>query len=360
MTPIRLGLIGAGQIAASAVHAVRGYEAGAAQITAAHDLSAERLADLCRSHAIPRAHARVEDLLADDEVDAVYIAVPNAFHAPLARQALAAGKHVILDKPFALSAAEAEGVIAAAGAAGRIFTLGMNQRFVGDCQRMRRLVADGVLGEVYHTKAAWMRRSGIPRLGTWFGQRKLAGGGSLYDIGVHLLDLAMWVTGRFDPVSVMGQTYTRFGDRGLGAGSWGRSDPEPGAVFDVDDFATALIRFADGATITLDVSWAAHTDQANRNDVLLYGTEAGGGCYPARLFRPDPAGGYAVIDAPKAEALYPHTDRFHNFFNAIRGIEPLCCTADQALAVQRVLDAIAESARTGRSVDIAPRAAAAL
>lgn len=168
----------------------------------------------------------MEELLADKEVDAVYVAVPNKFHAPLACQTLAAGKHVILDKPMALSHAQALQVAKAAEQSGKTFFLGMNQRFTEGAQQIRSLVEAGVLGEIYHAKAYWIRREGIPRLGTWFGNKEVAGAGSLFDIGVHFLDLCLHLLGNFNPVSVFGASYTKFGNRGLGEGGWGLSDRE--------------------------------------------------------------------------------------------------------------------------------------
>jgi len=166
--------------------------------------------------------------------------VPNAFHAPLATAALEAGKHVILDKPFALYLAEALRVAEASRKSGRLFMLGTNQRFEEGPQKVKALAEKGYFGKIYHLKASWRRRSGIPRLGTWFGNRKLAGGGCLLDIGVHMINLALYVAGVFDAECVTGAVYTRFGNRGLGGGTWGASEPEA-MPFDVDDFSKALV-----------------------------------------------------------------------------------------------------------------------
>jgi predicted dehydrogenase len=272
------------------------------------------------------------------------------FHAPLALAALAAGKHVIVEKPFATSAAEAEVVVAAAARHGKLLSVGMNQRFRPDSQRVAALVRAGKLGHVYHAKAFWCRRAGIPKLGTWFGKKSLAGGGALYDIGVHVLDLALFVMGRFEPVSVSGQVYTNFGHRGLGEGSWGLSERSH-AEFDVDDGATALLRFADGATLTLDVSWAIHQKEPDRMNVVLHGSDAGAACYPGEHYRfGSEKGTYEATPLDETPLEYPHKNRFHNFVGAILGSESLCVTPEQALQVQRVLDAIYESSRLGREV----------
>lgn len=347
---IAVGMIGAGQIAGSCAQSLA--SCAGARVVAAHDLNAERLAALCAEHAIPQAYATVEELLADRGIDAVYIAVPNAFHAPLAIQALEAGKHVLLDKPFALDLDQALQVAAAARASSATFLLGMNQRYRSESQTIAQLARDGLFGDIYHAKAFWLRRQGIPKLGTWFGSKELAGGGCLLDIGVHMLDLCLFVMDKWDPVSVSGTTYTRFGNRGLGEGSWGKSE-RAGIPFDVDDFATALIRLADGSTVNLDVSWACHAESGSRNDVHIYGDEAGASLYPAKIFRADPLRqDYDVIDAVAPRCGLAHCDRFHNWIASIAGDEKPLTSLRQALTVQAILDGIYQSAATGAEVAI--------
>jgi len=349
LSNVRFGFIGAGQIAYHAAEAVLRHPH--AKLVAIQDLHVERLKTLQKKHSLEFAHETVEELLANKSVDAVYIAVPNKFHIPLTIQALEAGKHVILEKPFAMNAAEAEKAIATAKATGLVLTVGMNQRFSADSQKIKQLVEEGLLGNIYHAKAYWMRRTGIPKLGTWFQSKEIAGGGSLYDIGVHMLDLCLYTIDNFKPVSVVGATYTKFGNRGLGEGGWGMSDPSE-VPFDVDDFASAFIRFANGATVALDTSWACHQAEGNRDNVEIFGTEAGATVRPARLFRASaglPAT-YEIVDALKVSLKMPHQERFHNFINHLRGEEELCVSTHQALVVQKILDGIAESNRTGREV----------
>ncbi|WOO42188.1 Gfo/Idh/MocA family oxidoreductase [Rubellicoccus peritrichatus] len=350
MDKIRYGLIGAGQIAYSASKQIN--DCPASEAYGATDFNAERLQKLCTEREIPNSYETTEALLADKNIDAVYIAVPNKFHASLAIQALEAGKHVILEKPFAMNAAEAQEVATAAEKSGKLFTLGMNQRFTEKHQKIVALAREGIFGEIYHAKAFWNRRAGIPSIGTWFGKKELAGGGCLNDIGVHFLDLCLYALNRFDAVSVYGATYTKFGNRGLGDGNWGISDKTE-TVFDVEDFASAIIRFEDGLTVTLDASWACHQETSSREGVHLFGTEAGADVAAAKVFRDDPIReDYDVIDNVKAEIKYPHCSRFDNLTNAILGKEELCVTLPQAIAVQKILDAIQQSSISGHEVFI--------
>jgi len=263
---IRFGVLGAGQISRAACPEINSHPH--ARVVAVSDPHPGRLAELTERLGNVRAVADSGALLDDPELDAVYIATPNALHAPFSLRALDAGKHVIIEKPFTTAAADAERIVERAERAGKLVTVGMNQRFLPACQRVAALVQSGGLGHVYHAKAFWFRRSGIPKLGSWFGSKALAGGGALYDIGAHLLDLALFTLGRFEPRVVSGQVYSSFGTRGLGEGDWGLSDREH-PEFDVDDAATAWLRFDDGATLTLDVSWARHQPEPDVMNVLL-------------------------------------------------------------------------------------------
>jgi predicted dehydrogenase len=385
MASLNIGVIGAGMIARGAVKSINQHDD--VKIVAAFDPDAERLASLQELGEITRTHNSRQKLLEDDELDAVYVAVPNKFHAETARAVLQSGRHCLLEKPFALSYAEAKSVVDAADESGKTFMLGMNQRFGAGRQRVRRLVRDGVLGEIYHAKGFWMRRGGIPKLNTWFGHKCASGGGCMLDIGVHMLDLTMWLADNFRPTSVLSKTYTKFGPRGIGEGGWGLSDADPSLSFDVDDFASALVTFENGMTLAVDVSWAAMMEVDSREGSQLFGTEAGASVDPAKLHRL--AEGVA---APQAEAdgsdpnaadvsksvyetltigdegagegsqqgsigvplEYEHCNRFHNFINAVLGREAKCCLDHEVLTVQKVLDAIYESSRTGRQVDVTP------
>lgn len=348
MKKIQFGLIGAGQIADISASEINDH--AAAEVVAIQDLNQKRCEALATKHKIAETFASSEELLVSDQVDAVYIAVPNKFHAPLAIQALQAGKHVILEKPFAMSQPQAEEVAAAARVSGKCFTLGMNLRFFEEVQRIRSAVEEGELGEVYHAKAYWFRRSGIPKLGTWFGNKELAGAGAINDIGVHYLDACLYLMNNFEPASVSGVTYTKFGNRGLGEGDWGNSDKED-ITFDVDDFASALIKMKNRATVHLEVTWACHAAKENRQGIELFGTEAGASMSPAKLYRPgSKPNDYHAVEIGSRSNPFPHGNRFHNFINHLTGDEPLAMTLEQGLAVQKILDAVSESSRTGREV----------
>jgi predicted dehydrogenase len=345
---LKFGAVGAGMISQSGYDGITA--SGSAEVVAVADTNPRRLKDYAARNKVPRTYDTAQELFADKSIDGVYIAVPNAFHAPLAVAALEAGKHVILDKPFATNYKEAAKVVETATKARKQFMVGMNQRFTEGAQRSHVLAQKGYFGEIYRMRAFWRRRAGVPRLGTWFGSKKLAGGGSFLDIGVHMLDLALWTAGNFEAESVSGSVYTKFGNRGLGEGSWGSSDPE-GHPFDVDDCALAFIRMKNGATVQVEISWASHQKENDMYNVELFGTDAGALLYPGEIFRLDgDLKAYVDISDMRMPLPYPHGDRFVNFVRGILGEEKLCVSHDESLKVQRIIDAVYESSATRREV----------
>ena len=198
-----------------------------------------------------------------------------------------------------------------------------------------------------------IRRAGIPKMGTWFCRKDQSGGGCLLDIGVHVIDLALYMMDNFDPVSVSGAVYTNFGNRGIGEGGWGESDPDPNpAPFDVDDMATAQIKLRNGATLELNVAWACH-EREPRYNIELFGTDAGATINPTALFRDSAVEGeYEIVEPQGVPMRVSHGERSVNWIDAILGKAEQECKLEQSLAVQKIIDAIYESSSSGREVRI--------
>ena len=348
---IRVGMIGAGAIADDHCTSVSKYQG--AELVAVSDISRERRETVKQKYGMARAYEKWQDLVADSDVDAVMIALPNALHAPVSVAALKAGKHVLLEKPFALSYREAKQVADTAKKMRKVFMLGMNLRFWPEVQSLRTIAQRGDLGEIYHAKAYWYRRTGSPKMGTWFVNKKLAGGGCMLDLGVHFLDLALYITDNWKPTCVSGQVYTKFGNRGIGEGFWGKSDCDPKLQFDVDDFATGLVKFQNGMTLEINVSWVLHQEQENRNNIQLYGTEAGADLIPVKVFRSGKnAGEYEVVKPENVRIPHRYENRQANWLDAIPGKDKPICTVEQALVVQKILDGIYESSASGKEIRI--------
>ena len=171
---IGCAVIGAGAIGLEQLAGFQSHPS--AELVAVAEVHPQRRDEASKKHGI----LGVEDyreILRDPSVDAVSIALPNFLHAEVALAALKAGKHVMLDKPMACSALEGQMIVDAWKDARRVFMVGQNFRFYRDTQMVKDYARRGELGEIYHARAHWLRREGIPRIGSWFTQKKLAGGG---------------------------------------------------------------------------------------------------------------------------------------------------------------------------------------
>lgn len=345
----RVGIIGGG--GAIGQHHVMGFQASPyADVVAIAEISRQRAEETCRRFGVSDFHSNYRELLRRRDIHAISIALPNYLHAPVAIEALKAGKHVMLEKPMATCARDAARIVAAARRTRRVFMVGQNFRFTPDAQAIHRAVRRGVLGRVHHVRALFMRRSGIPRIGSWFTRRRLAGGGACYDLGVHLLDLGLHLMGNFDIVSVSGSVTGHLGKRGVGDGSWGRSEIGEKKIFDVDDHALALVKLRNGSTLYLEAAWAAFQEPNEIFRVELYGEKAGAHWFPAKIYRSGSEGFVAEQLAHK-NLPYP-TDRFLHFMECVAlGKKPMV-TPIESLQVQRALDAIDLSSKTGREIKL--------
>jgi predicted dehydrogenase len=251
-----------------------GYRAApGVEVAALCDIKADRASAAAQELGIPKVYTDYREMLAQEKLDLVSVCSPNAFHAEMTIAALRAGAHVLCEKPMALTYADAQAMIAASREAGRSLTVGFHNRYRPEMRAVYDALRDGKLGKIYYAKASMLRRSGIPGYGSWFTNKDLAGGGALMDIGCHILDLALWMLGHPKPVSVSAATYAQFGPRAKGLGTWGSDHYPAGARFDVDDLATAFVRFEGGLTLTLEASWAGHGTDGTR--LQFFGAEGG-------------------------------------------------------------------------------------
>lgn len=345
---IRVAVIGTGAIGLDHIQSFQAHPA--ARVVAIAEVSPERGQAAAKKYSVPLVVRDYRELLARDDIDVISIALPNYLHVPVALEAVRAGKHVMLDKPMATNAREAAKLIAEAKRRRRFLMVGQNHRLTPEVQTLKQLVDHGVLGDVYHAKTGWTRRAGIPRIGSWFTQKARAAGGSTYDIGVHALDRCLFLLGEFEAAAVSGQTYAKFGQRGLGNGNWGMSEIDPKRPFEVEDMSVALIKLKSGRTVLLETSWAAHQEQEDWNGTQLFGTEAGAIFPPLRLSRTTKLG-YAV-ESVDTTATLASSNRMVHFIDCLLGRAKPLILPGESLAVQKILDAIYLSAKTGREVRI--------
>ncbi len=353
---LRVGVIGCG----AGIFHLEGYaEEPRAKVVAIAGLDTDRCESLSQKFDVPRVYRDYQDLLKDDDIDAVSVAVPNILHLPVALAAFEAGKHVLIEKPLARNAEEGVQMVEAAQQHNKLLGISFQRRTRHDVKLLHDAVANGEFGRIYYSKAWWMRRSGIPGLGSWFTSKEAAGGGPLIDLGVHVLDMLLYILGNPKVTAVSANTYAEIGT--TGRGGWvGRrtSDAGKNATYEVEDLATAFLRLENGGTLLLEASWAAFTEMGDDFGVQLYGSEKG-----ARIFSKNYAltdtleiyegFGDTTMDAkPRLVARQGHAEIIHGFVDAILEGTPLTPSGQEGLDRVRLIDAIYRSAELGREVII--------
>jgi predicted dehydrogenase len=317
-----------------------------ARLLAICDQDPVRLAETATRYGVATTYTDYHELLQRTDLQAVSIALPNFLHAPVAIDALKAGKHVLCEKPLALNAEQAEEMVRQARARGLTLMVNFNYRFGEAAWMIHQAIEAGALGDIYYARTTWLRNRGIPGIGGWFTSKKLSGGGALIDLGVHRLDLALWYMGYPKPVSVTGATY----------GAFGKALAErQGKSFDVDDLATGFVRFANGASLSLEASWAGNSEKREEMSTRVWGDKGGavmqnvgeGYDFEARLFLE--VAGTLQEARPLARPAGMETVRCH-FVRRILAGQDVIAPGEHGLTVMRILDGLYASAASGREV----------
>ena len=351
--PLRAGVIGLGFAGETHLKAYRALPD--VEPVALAGLEVERLKHLGETYDVPNLHESWEELVERDDLDLVSVGAPNYLHAPITIAALESGKHVLCEKPLARSAVEAQAMVDAAVANDRVLHTAFNHRERGDVAILRKHLATGSLGRIYHAKASWMRRRGVPSPGSWFTSKEMAGGGPLIDLGVHMLDLALHLLGEPELVSVTAATYSEL----AGRGDWGNAmtgKHGSGNAFEVEDLATAFIRLGGGATLLLEASWATYRQSGDDFGVTLFGTD-GGAEMKVHNYAPtetltlytDVAGAPAEV-RPQITPGEGHKAIVRTFVQTVLSGEWEAHRGYEGLARTRVVDACYRSALEGREI----------
>jgi predicted dehydrogenase len=345
---IGVGIIGSGGIAQGAhLPGYKALETDGVKIVAVADAVEATAKAAAEKFDVPHRFTDYRKLLAMDEIDAVSVCTPNFLHKQPTIDALNAGKHVLVEKPLAMNAQEGREMVEAARKTGKKLQVGFMNRFTSQTQALKRFIDAGDMGDIYYARAQALRRRGIPGWGV-FTQKDKQGGGPLIDIGVHILDLTLYLMGHPKPTHVSGIAYTKFGTRGDVLGLMGQWDPK---IFTVEDFAVGLVRFENGASVVLESSFVANMEQQDLFTTQLFGTEGGCQFSPIKMFFEK---NRTLIDAtpvflPNVRA---HEAEIRAFVEAIRDDKPVPVPGEEGLMVTQIIDGIYRSSEEGREVSL--------
>ena len=346
LKPFRIAFIGSGSIALHQMKLLKNIPG--VEIVAAAEINESARNKVREQIGIERFYADYQKMLVEvPEIEAVSICTPNGLHARNTIDALEAGKHVMVEKPMAMNALEAQTMLDAARRAGKHLVVGFQHRFEPKSRFIQQQIEAGNFGKILYVRAQALRRRGIPTWGV-FGRKDLQGGGPMIDIGVHILETAHYLIGSPRPVSATGKVFTYLGNLPATAlAPWGQWDH---STYTVEDLAVGMIRFDNGAMLTIESSFAAHIEKDIFNITIL--GEKGGADWESRTIYTD-RGGYMVNSSAQYLGSWDHFQyKMSHFVEVCRDGRKNEVPPEHGVMVQQMLDAIYQSADQGKEVSI--------
>ncbi|MBQ7868301.1 MAG: Gfo/Idh/MocA family oxidoreductase [Clostridia bacterium] len=349
---IKVGVIGCGNIANSA-HIPAYLKNSDVEIAYFCDIIPQRAEKAVKEYGCGKAVTDYQVILDDPTVDAVSVCTPNKMHSIITIAALKAGKHVLCEKPAARTYAEVEEMQKTAQQTGKILNIGVVNRFNDAVNKIRTLIQNGELGDVFHVYVSFRSQRSIPGLGGDFTNSAVSGGGVLIDWGVHFLDIVMYCTGDPTVKTVSSESFCRLGKnmQDYTYVSMWAGPPKYDGVYDVEDSITGVIR-TDGPVITFQGAWAQNIGE-NEMYIDFMGDKGGIRLqYGADFIK------YGVQDGmlTKTQYQFPSTGMFQNeidgFVRSIQTGEKLASHIDVTIKTARIMEGIYESARQHREVEL--------
>ena len=354
---VKIGIIGCGGIA-NGKHMPSLKKIKNVQMVAFCDIIEERAVKAAEEYGVEGAkvYTDYKELLKDRDIEVVHVCTPNRSHAFISIDAMEAGKHVMCEKPMAKTYKEAKEMLDASERTGMKLTIGYQSRWRADSLYLKKMCEDGEFGEIYYGKAIALRRRAVPTWGVFLNEYE-QGGGPLIDIGTHALDLTLWMMDNYKPKMVVGTTFEKLKNQKDCGNAWGDWDPKK---FTVEDAAFGFIVMENGATIMLESSWALNIRNPKEAITMICGTEGGADMFDGLninfikngrqcILKPDlTAGGVAFYDGDGDED--PSVLEARAWLDAVVNDHEPRTKASQALVVTQILEAIYESAKTGKPV----------
>lgn len=340
---LRIGMIGAGGI--SHLHCTGWTKLPGCELVSITDINKAAAAKRAEEFKIPEVASSAGRVIARRDIDVIDIVVPNRFHKDFTVAALNAGKHVLCEKPLALSARDVDAMIAAAGKNKKKLMCAQHMRFLPTTKAMKEYLAKRPLGEVYYARAWHNRRRLLPTT-PGFMYKKNSGGGCCIDIGVHVLDTALWLMGNYEPVSVTGVSVQKLARRRDAWSEWGLIDKKN---VDVEDFAAGFIRFANGAVLNLECSFLLNQKLRYEERVDLFGAEAGAR-WPECEYYQTLSRDYVETKIDVRPGDEPHHAEIKSFAESVMAGKPVAVPPEQTRAVISILEGLYKSQKTGKEV----------
>ena len=350
MEKLKIGVIGVGNISNEHIQAY--LKNPNVELYAFCDINETQLKMMAEKYGVTRTFTDKDEMLALPELDAVSVCTWNSEHAPCTIAALNAGKHVLCEKPMATTVEEAIAMKEAAERSGKLLQIGFVRRFGNDCEVLQDFIQQDFLGEIYYAKATYLRRNGNPM--GWFGDVSRSGGGPLIDLGVHVIDLTRYLMGNPKPVSVYGVTFRKLGNRSelKDQKDYVSASATDHDICDVEDMATAMVRYDNGAVLSVETSFSLNLKKP-QGTIELFGTKGGARLDPELELYTDINGYIADVNLCSPTALSfdgLFQKEIDHFADCILHGTPCRAPAQDGIDIMRILRAIYKSAETGHEV----------
>ncbi len=319
-----------------------------AKIKAICDISPEVLERVGNKYGVDSRYTSYEEMIAKENLDVVSIATPNRFHKDMTMLALDNGAHVLCEKPIGMNAEEAIAMHRKSEETGKRLMVNYSYRFIPQSVALKQRIDAGLVGDIYSASCHWLRNiSGFSQFGGWFGKKSMSGGGVLIDIGVHCLDKVLWLMDFPEVESVTASTHDYVCQKVAKAS---------GSDFDVEDTVEAFVKFANNASLMIQVSWAANILESNLIEFRLLGEKEGlleqninqGYTFNAKTFYESNGISYTLNIDDVSQDLYPTS--MYYFLDKIIKDEPHMADGTEAIKIMQLIDAIYESAETGKPI----------
>lgn len=331
---VRIGVIGLGAIA-QVIHLPILSKLRDVELAAVCDVDKAKAQYLAQRYGITRYYNDPEKMLQSEELDAVDVCTPTDSHRDLALLAIESNVDALVEKPIARNHAEAVEISEAAKKNKRKVMVGMNNRFRPDAMVLKSFVGNGELGKIFYVKTGWLRKQSVSS--PWFTRKEYSGGGVFLDLGIAVMDLALWLIGYPEVKRVSASSYSHI-------------------IKNVEDSCISYITMQDGSTVMVEASWSLRTE----SDFFycdLFGTEGSARVNPLRINKSASGGRGSLVNVTPTKMETPqnlykrsYETELKHFVGAVRGLHPVISTADEAVKRMRIVDAIYKSAEKGKEV----------
>jgi predicted dehydrogenase len=351
MKKVKVAVIGAGSISTLHLNSYKNNKN--VELTAICDLNKTRAMEKAKQYEIKEVYTSHKELLEQSDCDAVSICTWNNSHAEIAIAALEAGKNVLVEKPLCKTVEEAKAVEEAVQKYNKVLQVGFVRRYAPNTRILERFIKEGELGEIYYAKASCIRRLGNP--GGWFSDMERSGGGPLIDLGVHIIDLCWYLMGKPKVKSISGNTYQKLGNRANVENlSFYQAADYDASKNSVEDMANALIRFENGASLFVDVSFTLHAKESESISVKLYGEKGGAEIEPELLIVSEKHDTIINITPQVDNLSFDFVKGFQNeidyFIETIQQGREVISPVEDGLEIMKILCGVYESASKGTEI----------